>query len=64
MYSYTKATVCTALPGSNIGDFASELLELHKKENGVLVGIFNNIALFVHSKDTVQDIIDQYYEKR
>lgn len=64
MYSYTKATVCTAVSGTNIGDFAQELLELHKKEKGVLVGVFNNIALFVHSKDTVQDIIDQYYEKR
>ena len=64
MYSCSKGVVCTASPGQGIEDFAKELAELRKKGTGVLVGVFNDTALFIHSIDTEQDIIDQYFSKR
>lgn len=64
MYSCSKGIICTAFPNQSIEHFASELLVIRKRETGVLLGVFNNIALFVHSKDTKQDIIEQYNRKR
>ena len=63
MYSCSKGVICTASPGQGIEDFAKELAE-RKKGTGVLVGVFNDTALFIHSVDTEQDIIDQYFSKR
>ena len=61
--NYSKGVICTADHRQSIEDFASELLELRKKGTGVLVGVFNDIALFIHSVDTKQDIIERYSAK-
>ena len=61
---YSTGTICSAFPEKSIEDFALELLAIRKKETGILLGVFNNIALFIHSGDTEQDIIEQYNEKR
>lgn len=64
MYSMSKGIICKAFPGQSIENFASELIAIRKKELGVLVGVFNDIALFVHSTDTKQEIVKRYFEKR
>lgn len=64
MYSCSRGVICTASPGQNIEDFASELTSLRKEKLGVLVGVFNDIALFIHTSDTEQDVVKSYYSKR
>ena len=64
MFSYSKAIVCQPDKGCSIERFAEDLLDLRHYELGVIVGVFNDIALFVHSGDTVQDIVHQYINKR
>ena len=60
----SRGFICVACSGQGIASFASEMVAMRKKELGVLVGVFNDIALFVHTHDTVQDVISQYYAKR
>lgn len=61
---YQKGVICKASPGQSIDNFAQELILIRKENAGVLVGVFNDIALFIHSTDTEQDIVHSYYSKR
>lgn len=60
----SKGIVCKASEGQTIDSFASELMEIRKNELGVLVGIFNDIPVFVHSEDTMQEIVENYLVQR
>ncbi len=64
MYSISKGIICKASSGQSIENFALELVAVRKKELGVVVGVFNDIALFIHSTDTQKDIVKSYFAKR
>lgn len=55
--------ICKASPGQSIENFAAEMIALRKKEQGVIVGIFNNFSLFIHSQDTERDIVKKYMNR-
>ena len=56
----TNGVICNAAKGQSIENFAAELIALRKEKMGVIVGIFNDYALFVHSQDTACDIVKRY----
>lgn len=62
-YNRTSGIICTSSPGQSIENFVSELITLRKKELGVIVGIFNDRAQFIHSQDTEQDIVKRYMNR-
>lgn len=54
--------LCEASPGERIFDFAKAIVEYRQRVAVNVIGIFNDVYIYVDLETTEQDVIRKYFE--